>query len=282
MICNIGIITLVSNTKEELIINFIDVGQGDSTLIRYKSKIMIIDTGGSMDSSYDVGKSVLHRYLLNQGVKIIDYMMISHFDADHCQGAIYILENMEVKNLIIGKQFEICDNYKKISKIAKENGVNIYTVQAGDRIKIKDNLYFDILWPDSENVINDNILNNNSLVCKLIYINFNVLFTGDIEEKAEKAILKKYEDNLNILKSTILKAGHHGSKTSTTQEFLNNVSPKIALIGVGENNKFGHPSNITIENMNKLNIQIFRTDKMGEISLKINKKGRIKIKKKIN
>ena len=89
-----------------------------------------------------------------------------------------------------------------------------------------------VLWPNDKELIEENPLNNNSLVCKLIYKNFSMLFTGDIEEIAEKEILRKYNNNLSLLKSTVLKVAHHGSKTSSCIDFLNAVKPKIALIGV--------------------------------------------------
>ena len=122
-----------------------------------------------------------------------------------------------------------------------------------------------------------NAINNNSLVFKLRYRNFSMLFTGDIEEIAEKEILDKYKENKEFLKSTILKVAHHGSKTSSTKEFINIVKPKYAVIGVGKDNKFGHPSNVTIENLKTINTEIYRTDEMGEISINVNIKGNINI-----
>ena len=95
-------------------------------------------------------------------------------------------------------------------------------------------------------------MNNNSIVCKLNYKNFSMLFTGDIEEIAEKQILQEYKNNVQLLKSTILKVAHHGSKTSSTQEFVEMVTPKIALIGVGKNNKFGHPNDGVIKRLENL------------------------------
>lgn len=105
------------------------------------------------------------------------------------------------------------------------------------------------MWPKEDNLILENGINNNSIVGKFTYKNMSILFTGDIEEKAEKEILNLYKNNLEILKSDILKIAHHGSKTSSTIEFLNAVKPQIALIGVGQNNKFGHPAQSTIENL---------------------------------
>ncbi len=119
------------------------------------------------------------------------------------------MEELKVKNVVIGKQFESCENYEKFIKIIKEKNIKVIGVEAGQRMKIEKALYFDVLWPSSKDKISDNVLNNNSLVCQLVYQEFSMLFTGDIEEIAEKEILKKYKNDLNIFKSTILKVGHH-------------------------------------------------------------------------
>ena len=187
-------------------------------------------------------------------------------------GLLYIMQEIKVNNIIIGKQYKSSENYEKFIKIVKEKKINVKIVEGGEKVSIEDNLYFDIIWPFSDNMISDNSINNNSLVCKLNYKNYSMLFTGDIEAIAEKAILKKYSKNLNILKSDILKVAHHGSKTSSITEFIEKIKPKYAIIGVGEDNKFGHPSDSTIQNLEKANIRIYRTDKMGEIEIKSNGK----------
>lgn len=160
------------------------------------------------------------------------------------------MKNLRVENIIIGKQFEDSENYEKLKKIVNEKKIKVYVVEAGQRVNIEKNIYFDILWPDSKNVINENILNNNSLVCKISYKNFCMLFTGDVEESAEEVILKRYKNNLKILESEVLKVAHHGSKTSSIEKFIGIVKPEIALIGVGKNNTFGHPN---IDVLNRLN-----------------------------
>lgn len=182
------------------------------------------------------------------------------------------MQEIKVNNIIIGKQYKSSENYEEFIKIVKEKKINVKIVEGGEKVSIEDNLYFDIIWPFSDNMISDNSINNNSLVCKLNYKNYSMLFTGDIEAIAEKAILKKYFKNLNILKSDILKVAHHGSKTSSITEFIEKIKPKYAIIGVGEDNKFGHPSDSTIQNLEKANIRIYRTDKMGEIEIKTNGK----------
>ena len=256
----------------------IDVGQGDSTFITTpKNKTILIDGGGSESKDLNVGKSTLLPYILDRGYKKIDYIFISHFDQDHVEGLLYVIKEIKVKNVVIGKQFEESENLKEFLRIVKEKNIKVSVVEAGDRVKIEKDLYFDILWPDSKNKISDNILNNNSLVCKLYYKSFSMLFTGDIEQIAEKQLLKKYE-NTQKLKATILKVAHHGSKTSSTQEFLKIVKPKIALIGVGKDNLFKHPSYETIEKLNSNNIKIYRTDEMGEITIMVSKNGKFAIK----
>ena len=262
------------NFPKDLKIYFVDVGQGDCTLIiTPNNKSILIDGGGSSEfskSNYNVGERVLMPYLLDRQIAVIDYVIFSHMDSDHAQGLLYIMENMKVKNAIIGKQYEKTDNYENFIKITKDRKINVEVAEAGEKIKVGGGVYFDVLWPSSENMILENAINNNSLVCKLIYKNFSVLFTGDIEEIAEKAILSEYKYRLDLLKSNCLKVAHHGSKTSSTLDFLNVVRPKFALIGVGKNNNFGHPSRFTLDNLEKINCMVYRTDETGEICIRSN------------
>ena len=162
------------------------------------------------------------------------------------------MEELKVGQVIISKQGEDSENYQKFKEIVKERKIKVQIVNKGSIIQIDKDLYFDILWPDNSKLVQENILNNNSIVCKLHYKNFSMLFTGDIEEAAEKQILQKYQNNLQVLNSTILKVAHHGSKTSSIREFLDIVKPKIVLIGVGENNKFGHPNEEVIKRLESL------------------------------
>lgn len=224
-------------------IYFIDVGQGDSTLIvTPKNKKILIDGGEGKTN-------VLFQYLLDRRINKIDYIIISHFDSDHCNGLIEIIEKMRVENIVMSKQSKESEEYKKILEIIKQKNIKVSSVKAEDKIIIEKNLYTKILNPAEKFEFQD--LNNNAIVAKLVYKNFSMLFTGDIE-KAEENLAKKYK---NELKSTILKVAHHGSKTSTSEEFLKYVEPQIALIGVGENNKFGHPNQITIEKLKNIRSQ---------------------------
>ncbi len=215
-------------------------------------------------------------YLLDRKIKKVNYLMISHFDSDHCGKAVEIIENLNVKNIIISKQVEWSQEFENTMKIAQEYKVNIIEVQAGDRMKVDKYIYFNILWPSNAELINENSLNNNSIVAKMIYENFSILFTGDIEEETEKKILSKY--NKEVLSSTAIKVAHHGSSSSSTEEMMRAVNSKIALIGVGRNNQFGHPNEEIIERLHYYGNNIYRTDLCGEITLIINKRGKIRVK----
>lgn len=272
---------VINLLPQNLKIHFIDVGQGDSSLIiTPQNKTILIDGGGSSGSDFDVGENTLIPYILDGGFTKINVVIISHFDQDHVGGILTLLQELKVGKVYISKQTEKSENYEKFLEIVNERKIKVYEVVAGNRIRIEKNLYFDVLWP-AENQITTNVLNNNAIVCNLHYRDFSMLFTGDIEEIAEKEILELYFQNKNLLKANILKVGHHGSKTSSTSEFLNVVKPQIAVIDVGKNNKFGHPNEGVLQRLNDLNCNIFRTDLNGEISIKVNKSSQYKIKKQI-
>lgn len=274
-------------TPKKLRINFIDVGQGDSTLIRTEiNKVILIDSGGSTaSSSFDVGNKVLLPYLLDRRIKKIDFIIVSHFDADHCQAFETVIDNINVRKVVVCKQSMITQEYLNIINKCKKKNIKIIVVERGDKLKIDKRTEFEILHP-GERFLDDGKggLNANAIVCKMNYkLNngkiFSILFTGDIEVEAEKELEQVYGKKL---KADILKIAHHGSKTSSREEFIKLVSPKIALIGVGENNKFGHPADITLERLEKENVKVYRTDQMGEVSITINKNGEIKVKTQIN
>ena len=270
------ILNLVININRPLKIYFIDVGQGDSCLIVTPSnKRILIDGGGSEFGSFDVGEKILTPYLLDRKIKKLDYIIISHFDSDHVGGILNVIQNIKVDKIIICKQWKNSENYKKFLNIIKEKKIEVYVVKDKNKIEIEQDTFFYILHPTGD-LISDNILNNNSIVMKFCYKNFSMLFTGDIEEIAENELIKRYE-NSNILRSTVLKVGHHGSKTSSTGSLLNKVKPKIALIGVGSKNTFGHPNNGVLDRLKKLKCKIYRTDLNGEIIITIDKNSKIHI-----
>ena len=244
MIFVIGIYQFPRNLE----IHFLDVGQGDSCfMITPNHKTILIDGGGSTSNTFDVGKDTVIPYLLDKGYTKLDYVFISHFDQDHVGGILPVLEEFKIGQIFISKQEEKSENYETFLELVKQKNLKVLEVKAGDKIKIED-VIFHILWPN-EKQIEENRLNNNAIVMKLQYKSFSMLFTGDIEEVAEKKILSLYRDNLDSLKATVLKVAHHGSKSSSTEEFLKAVDSKVAIIGVGENNMFGHPNNAVLERL---------------------------------
>lgn len=312
-LCTIILILIIStnilaiiNTNRSLKLYFIDVGQGDSSLICTSTgKNILIDGGGNRNpEKYDVGEKVLVPYLLDRRIKKLDYIIVSHFDADHAQGLEAVIKNINVKNIVISKQASICSEYEKIMGLCKKRKIKVIVAKRGGKIQIDKYTYFDILHP-GDKMLDDGKggLNANAIVAKLycktnkknkmlsistmlnennsssvngkindkIKINgsskyFTILFTGDIEEDAEQELVKVYGEKL---KSDILKVAHHGSKTSSTTEFLQAVSPRISLIGVGKDNTFGHPNEGVIERLKSIKTKIFRTDINGEITIEI-------------
>lgn len=253
----IGIIIVVLFTTvifirpKTLHLYFVDVGQGDCTLIKTPTnKSILIDGGGSEFGNFDVGESILLPYLLDRRITTIDYMFISHMDSDHIGGLFAVMENLKVKNIIISKQGKESQNLIKFQEVVKDKKINVIVVKKGDNIIIDNYTYFEILFPEG-NLIDENILNNNSIVTMLHSLGLKILFTGDIEKIAEERLCELYIDT-NKLNADILKVAHHGSKTSSIAKFLELVTPKVALIGVGENNNFGHPNEEVLERISDL------------------------------
>ena len=251
--------------KNKLYINFVDVGQGDCMLIRYNGMNFLIDSGGGISAEdYDVGKNTLLPYLIDRKVYKIDYIIVSHFDADHCRAFLHVMKYIKVKNAIIAKQFKNSRMYSEFLEIANKKKINIIYVKENDHFKFKD-FRIDIYNPNDEAIM-ENVMNNNAILNMLRFGRINILCTGDLEKIAEDAIITRYS-NSNVLKADILKVGHHGSITSTSDDFLKLIMPKMALIGCGKNNKFGHPNQFILNKLNEIGCKIYRTDLNGEISI---------------
>ena len=186
---------------QNLRIHFVDVGQGDCTLaITPTGKTILIDGGGSEDTeNYDVGESVLVPYLLDRRISTIDFMMVSHFHADHSNGLLAVLENLDVKNVIFAQQQNMCKEYEEFIERAKKNNSKIIIAKDGQTISIDKNTKIEII---QAGIKSDN-LNNTSIIAKLVYGNFSMLFTGDAEVEEEQKVLKKH------VKADVLKVGHH-------------------------------------------------------------------------
>ena len=251
--------------KNKLYINFVDVGQGDCMLIRYNGMNFLIDSGGGISAEdYDVGKNTLLPYLIDRKVYKIDYIIVSHFDADHCRAFLHVMKYIKVKNAIIAKQFKNSRMYSEFLEIANKKKINIIYVKENDHFKFKD-FRIDIYNPNDEAIM-ENVMNNNAILNMLRFGRINILCTGDLEKIAEDAIITRYS-NSNVLKADILKVGHHGSITSTSDDFLKLIMPRMALIGCGKNNKFGHPNQFILNKLSAIGCKIYRTDLNGEISI---------------
>ena len=248
LICTIIIFGILLNClpRNYTEITAIDVGQGDSFLIvTEEGKRILIDGGGSETTDYDVGKNILMPYLLDRGFMKVDYIFVSHAHADHIDGIYTIVENFEVGKIFIGPQLVNDEKIMRLKEIVKEKKVEIIEIFEGNKIKIED-LEFEILYPPKE-VIEENV-NNLSLIMKLNCNGKEILFTGDAEEKVEEYLIKKYPSQLDV---DILKVGHHGAKTSSSEEFIKNVSPSISIISVDKDNNYGHPNKDVLKRLER-------------------------------
>jgi len=263
-LCLIFIIYLNKNPFE---VTFLDVGQGDCAVITTQdNKVFIIDGGGIpqyIKGDFDTGKDIIDPFLKSKGLKKIEAIIISHFDDDHARGLLYILKNYEVKYLIYGRESATV-LYREILDAVKEKNVKVIRLNGGDNFGYKD-LKFEVLNPIKGQNYEDE--NDASLVIKMDFKGLKILFTGDLGKEGEKLLLKEK----NALKADVLKVGHHGSKTSSSEEFIDAVCPKYAVISVGKYNNFGHPSPEVLELLKNKEITILRTDEKGAISFKIEK-----------
>lgn len=265
LLVNITFILLLNNFNHEISLEFIDVGQGDCSLMRFGSKAYLIDTGGSTFGDYDVGKNIVVPYLNKNGIKKLDGVFISHFHEDHCKGLLSIMDNIKIKRIIIGPRNEKNTLYTEIESKASELSIPLVIVSMGDNIYLSKDISIEILSP-SEKLIStfSNEENNLSLVFLMQVFDKKILFTGDIEKEVEEILLKK-NDNFRI---DILKVPHHGSNTSSTISFIKTYNPKYAVIQVGNNN-FGHPDDQVIRRYEDNHTLILRNDECGLITFKL-------------
>ena len=245
-----------------LTIDFIDVGHGDSILITYKDKTILIDTGGSYISNgaqYDMGESRVAPFILDKGIKNIDLLILSHLDEDHFGGLESITDMLDVDIIMIGDTQHEKDKYNELVRISNNEKAELVKIKAPKKFNIKD-IEFDIINPFGESIDE----NNDSLAIMMKYRDKKVLFTGDMEKEAEERLLKQ---EINI-QADILKVGHHGSGTSTTKEFVEAVKPEYSIISVGTRFK-SIPSKEVLKYLE--DSEVYRTDRDGGITVKIGK-----------
>lgn len=255
--------------RESGSVTFLDVGQGDAILIRlpYDQEIYLIDTGGTIrlnkeewqrkKHEFSVGNDILIPYLQKEGIKKIDKLIVTHGDADHIGAAQELLSNITVKEVVFGRKEQEAILEKAVKKQALEKEVKISEVGEGESWRVNEAEFF-VLAPTGK----ERSENNASIVLWAKLGGITWLFTGDLEEEGEKGLVATYPD----LRADVLKVAHHGSNTSSIMPFLNAVQPNMAIISVGERNRYGHPHKEVIERFEKMGIEIWRTDKQGAIS----------------
>lgn len=240
---------------------FMDVGQGDASLIQFESgEKMLIDCGPNSGILSALSRNTVFYD------RTIDFLLVTHPDLDHYGGCIDVLKRYQVKKILINGRQKISDPYfeewKRLSKGYPTSEVGVSTTLAISSST------FQFFSPDSSLVFKNKISDNDySIVFKLQHNQQSFLFTGDMEEALEKLLVEKYctagRSGSCPLRSNILKVGHHGSDSSSSEVFLSVVAPKLAVISVGKN-KFGHPSLRAIRHLYRVNTEMFRTDKTGD------------------
>ena len=241
----------------------LDVGQGDSILIHSKNQNVLIDTGGVMsyyqeswqqkENTSSVVLNTTIPMLKKLGISKLDYLVLTHGDYDHLGEATVLLDNFNVKQVYINEGYK---NYLEKSIIS--NFSNVKVLKQDDTFRIG-NIYFLSLNHDLKDE------NDSSIVLFARSKNKSILLTGDASKKTEKEIMKEYD----LGKIDILKAGHHGSKTSSSEEFIKELNPKLVLISAGKDNKFNHPNKETLDVLEKYKIKYLITYQEGCIKINL-------------
>lgn len=270
-----------TNSKDEakgqLIISMLDIGQGDAVLIQTGAKNILIDTGD--DKYYEDGKKGKENTQLLtelQKLKIdhIDTLVMTHAHADHIGKADKVIAQYGVKELVYNGIPSTSKYFINALKAAKANGTQQVKVKAGDVLDFGNGVSFEIISPSQSLIDEDTAaikakkkvdVNNESVVGRLTFGNFAMLFSGDAEGPVEKDMAASYGKKL---KCQVLKAGHHGSKTSSTAEFLKLVQPESVVMSLGVNNQYGHPHEALLNRLQKQGVKnIYRTDANGTITI---------------
>lgn len=266
-----------AEAKGQLTISMLDIGQGDAVLIQTGAKNILIDTGD--DKYYEDGKKGKENTQLLtelQKLKIdhVDTLVMTHAHADHIGKADKVIAQYGVKELVYNGIPSTSKYFINALKAAKANGTQQVKVKAGDVLDFGNGVSFEIVSPSQSLIDEDTAaikakkkvdVNNESVVGRLTFGNFAMLFTGDAEGPVEKDMAASYGKKL---KCQVLKAGHHGSKTSSTAEFLKLVQPESVVMSLGVNNQYGHPHEALLNRLQKQGVKnIYRTDANGTITI---------------
>ena len=246
-------------SSKNMAVTFLDVGAGDSIFIQFPhGKTMLID-GGTRLPRYDMGERVLKPYLWWKKIKKIDYLVVTHPDLDHFGGFLSLLSDFDIKEMWIGS---LSDEplYKSLLEKARMKNIPIKLKQKHSKSFSIEGVKIQFHWPESH--CHEKKQNNCSLVFSLVYGNSEILLTGDIERQAEQALIPEISRSSSQIK--ILKVAHHGSKTSSTENFLNAFSPNLAVISSG----FRKPNSGVLQRLEFLRTKVYRTDTQGAIELR--------------
>lgn len=250
------------SSSENLKCTFIDVGQGDSILVEFPGqKKMLIDGGGLPRSSFDIGERIVSPFLWSKGIKKIHYLVLTHAHPDHLNGLKAIARNFRIGQFWEASIPSENESYRELKdslqpEVTQKRVFSGYILQEGD-VNVK------ALHPKKGNYFFDSNENNQSLVLLITYGRISLLLPGDIEGDAEREILESHRD----IKSQLLKSPHHGSNSSSGEDFLDKVAPEIVVISVGEGNRYGFPDQNVITRYKKIGAKIFRTDLHGAVEV---------------
>jgi len=254
---------------EDLRVTVIDVGQGTSTLLELPGGCnVLVDGGGFSDNSiFDVGERITAPFLWRKKIKSLDTLVLSHPDSDHLNGLLYIAKNFNVKEIWSNGEVENSLGYKRLLEIIKEKNIKMEDFNGIRRNRVINGIEFKILYPEAgfkEKSEKWRKGDNSSLVLKTVFGSKSFLFTGDIKEKGESDLVKT---SGNRLKSTVLIVPHHGSKSSSTDMFVDKVDPEIAIIPVGWKNRYKFPHPEVLGRYKSRKCRILRTDENGAVMM---------------
>lgn len=237
----------------ELQVHFVDVGQGDCSLIICDGEAMLIDAGDN-----DKGTRV-QKYIKDQGISNLKYVIGTHPDADHIGGLDVVIYKFSCDNILMPDATSDRKTYLDVLSAAKTKGYKIITVGQGDTFTLG-SATFEILSPVKEHPYAED--NNNSIVLRLDYYNNSFLFMGDAEYQPQQVMI--YDDEINV-KADVVKVSHHGANSGYMKGFYDEVDPEYAIISCGKDNKYGHPHSKVLNDFKNRGIKVFRTDEQGSI-----------------
>lgn len=238
----------------ELEVHFIDVGQGDSTLIRTPNgKTMLIDAASKSKSHLVVD------YLKSQGVKKLDIVIATHPDEDHIGGMVNVIQKFEVDQFYMPNKIHNTLAFEHMVVLLQKEEIPVSQALAGQVLPFDEDMELLVLNPEEKDYPNNNAF---SIACKLTYKDTSFLFTGDIEAINEYAMIERFGSDL---KTNVIKLSHHGSNSSNSPDFLSAVRPVAAVASCGYNNQYGHPHASVLRSLKALGIPLYRTDLQGSI-----------------